>query len=62
MPNSNHARTWRTSSHSDGGQCVETALDTPGVLVRDSKVTAGPIHTFDRTAWEAFTGAIKPTR
>jgi hypothetical protein len=62
MPHAKNAPTWRTSSYSDGGQCVETAIDTPGVLVRDSKVTSGPIHTFDRAAWTTFTEAVKPTR
>ncbi|MFE2865010.1 DUF397 domain-containing protein [Embleya sp. NPDC059259] len=52
--------TWRTSSYSDGGQCVETAIDAPGVLVRDSKTASSPVHTFDRQAWTAFTAAIKP--
>jgi hypothetical protein len=53
---------WRTSSYSDGGQCVETALDTPCVLVRDSMTPGLPVHTFVPRAWGAFITAIKPAR
>lgn len=59
MSQPNTTPAWRTSSYSDGGGCVETALDTSGVLVRDSKVVSGPIHTYDRRAWTIFAEAIK---
>ncbi|MYS84519.1 DUF397 domain-containing protein [Embleya scabrispora] len=62
MSQPNTTPAWRTSSYSDGGGCVETALDIPGVLVRDSKVGLGPIHTYDRRAWMIFTEAIKLSR
>ncbi len=43
---------WRKSSHSTNvGDCVEVAMDAPGVLIRDSK---NPQHThleLDRASW-----------
>lgn len=48
---------WRKSSRSNtqGGECVEVADKLPGVIgVRDSKDPAGPVLTFDPTAWRAF--------
>jgi hypothetical protein len=51
--------TWRKSTYStEGAQaCVEVALTTAFVGVRDSKNTAGPALAFDRTAWQAFLDA-----
>ncbi|MGW4463254.1 DUF397 domain-containing protein [Micromonospora sp. NBC_01796] len=50
---------WRKSSRSgDQGACVEFAVTTEAIGVRDSKDPGGPILTFPATAWSAFAGAV----
>ncbi|MEU7978898.1 DUF397 domain-containing protein [Micromonospora sp. NPDC049081] len=50
--------TWRKSTRSGNGECVEVADDLPGVVgVRDSKDPTGPVLTFDRRAWRSFVAA-----
>ncbi|MFC9330555.1 DUF397 domain-containing protein [Kitasatospora sp. NPDC057015] len=48
--------TWFKSSHSsnEGGECVEVALTTATVHVRDSKDRGGPRLGFSPDAWTAF--------
>ena len=51
--------TWRKSSFSDGGSedqsnCVEVAITTNTVGVRDSKTPATPPLTFTPAAWSQF--------
>lgn len=55
---------WRKSTRSNnGGNCVEVAdnlVDEYGVVfVRDSKDRTGPVLTFSRTEWKAFTGGVR---
>jgi hypothetical protein len=47
---------WFKSSYSgaEGGQCVEVAVGTAAVHVRDSKDVAGPVLTVSRAAWAGF--------
>jgi hypothetical protein len=48
---------WRKSSYSnqEGGNCVEVAQPTPGlVAVRDSKDPQGPVLTFPSESWSTF--------
>ncbi|MGR7003222.1 DUF397 domain-containing protein [Yinghuangia aomiensis] len=47
---------WRKSSYSDseGGQCVEVASLPGVVLLRDSKVVAGPRMVVGAAAWDAL--------
>lgn len=47
---------WRKSSYSagDGGECVEVAVTSDTVHVRDSKNPTGPVLTFDHHEWAAF--------
>ncbi|MEU0471081.1 DUF397 domain-containing protein [Streptomyces olivaceus] len=47
---------WLKSTYSGGGggNCVEVAVCTEAVLVRDSKDTSGPALTVSREAWTAF--------
>jgi hypothetical protein len=47
---------WRKSSYSNGGSgdCVEVAVSTDEVAVRDSKHTAGPTIAVNPAAWQAF--------
>ncbi|MFG2158018.1 DUF397 domain-containing protein [Streptomyces olivaceus] len=44
-----------TYSGSSGDNCVEVALCTDAVLVRDSKDTDKPALTVSPDAWSAFT-------
>lgn len=53
---------WIKSSHSDdnGGNCVEIALDVPGLVpVRDSKNPEGPALRFTAPAWTDFLTALR---
>jgi hypothetical protein len=52
--NTSDALTWRKSSHSGQGNCVEVAKPQQGVAVRDSKDPMGPSLTFTAEAWSAF--------
>jgi len=47
---------WRKSSRSNGagGECVEVAVITEGVGVRDSKNAAGPMLVVDPAGWDAL--------
>jgi hypothetical protein len=49
---------WYKSSYSgaEGGQCVEVAVATNAVHVRDSKAAAGPVLTVSHEAWAGFVG------
>ncbi|TDC00855.1 DUF397 domain-containing protein [Micromonospora fluostatini] len=50
--------TWRKSTRSGNGECVEVAVDLPGVVaVRDSKDPHGPVLAFTRVAWRSFAHA-----
>ncbi|MCX5210283.1 DUF397 domain-containing protein [Kitasatospora sp. NBC_00240] len=48
--------TWFKSSYSgnEGGECVEVAMATATVHVRDSKDRGGPLLGFTPDAWAAF--------
>ncbi|TCB92076.1 DUF397 domain-containing protein [Micromonospora zingiberis] len=47
--------TWRKSTRSASGECVEVADNLSGMVgVRDSKDVTGPVLTFEPTAWRAF--------
>jgi hypothetical protein len=48
---------WKKSSRSggNGGQCVEVALNLPGIVaVRDSKNPHNPALIFTSAQWRAF--------
>ncbi|MCX4468888.1 hypothetical protein C5N14_10345 [Micromonospora sp. MW-13] len=54
---------WRTSSRSNGtgGNCVEVAVNLPGVVaVRDSKDRSGPVLACSPAAWRAFLTGLRP--
>ncbi|UNO39425.1 DUF397 domain-containing protein [Streptomyces sp. MST-110588] len=48
---------WFKSTYSgpDGGDCIEVAVDTTRVLVRDSKDAHGPRLRFSSASWTVFT-------
>jgi hypothetical protein len=52
---------WRKASAStNAGNCVEVAVNLPGVVaVRDSKDPAGPALTFTPAAWRTFTACLR---
>jgi hypothetical protein len=51
---------WRKASASGNGNCVEVAVNLPGVVaVRDSKDPAGPALTLTPEAWRAFTARLR---
>lgn len=53
---------WRKSSYSNpqGGECVEVAQGTPGLVpVRDSKDVARGVLTLHPSTWDALTTALK---
>ncbi|RCG33355.1 DUF397 domain-containing protein [Sphaerisporangium album] len=53
---------WRKSRRSgaEGGNCVETARNLPGlVAVRDSKVPSGPVLVFAADEWNEFLSSVK---
>ncbi|MGW2260612.1 DUF397 domain-containing protein [Streptomyces sp. NPDC001780] len=44
----------KSSYSTSGGECVEIALNVPGVVaVRDSKASAGPVLRLAPAAWAA---------
>lgn len=45
---------FKKSSFSTGGSCVEVAQVSSGVMVRDSKNPAGPVLYFTVMEWTAF--------
>ena len=50
---------WRTARRSAAnGACVEVALATGTILVRDSK-QAGPIISYTGRSWRTFLAAVK---
>ncbi|ADL47622.1 DUF397 domain-containing protein [Micromonospora aurantiaca (nom. illeg.)] len=50
---------WRKSSHSDEGNCIEVADTHEPILVRDSKNSAGPVLRFAPEQWHTFTQAVR---
>jgi hypothetical protein len=51
--------TWRKSTKSAGGNCVEIAESGNNVHLRDSTDPAGPVLTFSRAAFRAFVADVK---
>jgi len=55
------SRDWAKSSYStpNGGNCVQARATGNAVQVRDSKNPDGPVLTFAKAEWAAFTTAVK---
>lgn len=51
--------TWRKSTTSGDGNCVEVATVPAAVGVRDSKDRQGPILAFAPAAWAVFVGEVQ---
>lgn len=55
------AGAWRTSSYTSAtGQCVETAVGSRGVRVRDTKDRSRKGLAVSRSAWDGFIGGLGP--
>lgn len=52
---------WRKSTRSSSGDCVEIAVSTGVVLVRDSKNPDGPVLEFEPAVFSAFLADLKAT-
>ncbi|MFE9607053.1 DUF397 domain-containing protein [Streptomyces sp. NPDC006012] len=52
---------WFKSSYSGGNatECVEAAVVSAGVLIRDSKAVDGPLLDLPGPVWRAFTWALR---
>jgi hypothetical protein len=51
--------TWRTSSYSGEGNCVELSGQVGRVLVRDTQNRQGPVLTVPARAWREFVGQVQ---
>ena len=51
--------TWRKSSYSTVGDCVEVTCNSTRVFVRDSKDSYGCALEFTASQWAAFIGHIR---
>ncbi len=61
-PDLSRAR-WRTSTYSgSNGNCVEVAVVTPVIAVRDSADPDGPALHFTPDQWTTFTGTVQAPR
>ena len=50
--------TWRKSTRSTAGECVEVAASPDRVLVRDSKDPDGTVLSFAYSEWRSFTHGV----
>jgi hypothetical protein len=50
---------WRISTWSNGTNCVEVAVQSESVLVRDSKNRSGGTLSVSPSAWQEFVEAVK---
>lgn len=53
--------TWRKSSFSESGSCVEVATQDRSTLIRDSKNPKGKILSFSSGTWQEFIQAVRRT-
>ncbi|KJK34126.1 hypothetical protein UK15_37355 [Streptomyces variegatus] len=54
---------WFKSSYSGGNatECLECSYGANGALIRDSKISTGPIVLVGSDAWRCFIGSIRST-
>jgi hypothetical protein len=53
---------WRTSTASNGTNCVEVAFTDQAVLVRDSTNRSGAVLSLTPSTWRAFMVAVRDGR
>ncbi len=51
--------TWRKSSYSGTGNCLEVAQGLAVVQIRNSHDPDGPVLVFTRAEWEAFLQGVR---
>ncbi|HEY2261439.1 MAG TPA: DUF397 domain-containing protein [Streptosporangiaceae bacterium] len=51
--------TWRKSSYSGEGNCVELSGQAGRVLVRDTQDRRGPVLKVSAKAWREFVGRVQ---
>ena len=51
--------TWRKSSFSMSGNCVEVATSDQAIGVRDTKDRGGPVLVFGAGEWNAFLAGVR---
>jgi len=51
--------TWRKSTASGGGNCVEVSFVGKSVLMRNSRNPQGPVLSFTHPEWEAFVKGVR---
>ncbi len=55
-----HSSIWRKSRRSLGnGNCIQVAVSSDAVMVRDSADSAGPVISYPAEAWRVFVAAAK---
>jgi Domain of unknown function (DUF397) len=50
---------WRKSTTSGGGGCVEAAVADGSVLIRDSANSHGPVLRVPASAWSVFVASVR---
>ncbi|GIH74693.1 DUF397 domain-containing protein [Planobispora longispora] len=50
---------WHTSSHCNGGNCVQVAFTGDLIAVRDSKAPDNGTLTYSHSEWATFIWAVK---
>ncbi|MGW7508559.1 DUF397 domain-containing protein [Streptomyces massasporeus] len=62
-PQINSQLRWFKSSYSGGNatECLECSYGANGALIRDSKISTGPVVLVGSDAWRCFIGAIRST-
>lgn len=58
MDNESPRETWRKSSRSIGGECVEVRIEQRAVRVRNSRDPEGPSISFTYSEWHAFLAGV----
>jgi Domain of unknown function (DUF397) len=57
-PSFGMSSTWKSSSMSGGGNCVEVRLTVAGVQMRHSRNPNGPFLEFSTSEWKAFLDGV----
>jgi hypothetical protein len=52
-------RTWRKSTYSSNGSCVEVRQVDSAVEVRDTKDRSGPVLSIPAESWRDFVEAVR---
>ena len=50
---------WQVARECNGGSCIQVATHGEQIVIGDSKNPEGPILTYSRTEWDAFSNGIR---